>query len=109
MSLIEELYNLNDSIVDLTIDYYIKKMELNKKEAKLLLETDFETVLNTKRPTVGEKEAWITLQTVELKDAVVEAQAELDSVKRGYDIKKMEVKYQGNFLNTIAGVVRNDD
>ena len=108
MSLIEELHNLNDSIVDLTIEYYIKKMDLKKKEAKLLLETDFETVLGKKRPTVAEKDAWVLLQTTELKDAVVEAQAQLDSVKRGYEIKKMEAKYQGNFLNTIAGVVRDE-
>ncbi len=108
MSLIEELHNLNDSIVDLTIEYYIKKMELKKKEAKLLLHTDFEEVLGKKRPTVAEKDAWVLLQTTELKDAVVEAQAQLDSVKRGYEIKKMEAKYQGNFLNTIAGVVRDE-
>jgi hypothetical protein len=73
------------------------------------LNTDWATAIGKAKPTVAEKDAWVLLQTTELKDAVVEAQAELDSVKRGYEIKKMEVKYQGNFLNTIAGVVRDDD
>lgn len=102
MSLIEELHNLNDSIVDLTIDYYIKKMELKKKEAKLLLETDFETVLGKKRPTVDEKKSWLLLQMKEAKHELNHAEILVEKLKREWEIEKLNIRFTGDFLSTVA-------
>lgn len=105
MTIFEDLYKLNQTIVETSIDYSVKKIELKKTEAKLLLETDFEEKLGKKRPTVGEKEAYIFLQLEELKKELDDCYYELEAAKRGYEIKKLETKVQGTFLNTIAGVV----
>ena len=109
MTVIEDLYEINQKIVATHLDYSVRKMQLKKEEAKLLLETNFEEVLGKSRPTVGDKEAYITLQTEELKHKVDEAEMNLDGLKRLYSIKKLEAKMTGNFLNTLAGVVDNDE
>lgn len=109
MTLIDELHNLNESIIDLSLDYSAKKLEYKEKEAKILLETDFEEVLGKKRPTVAEKEAYVLLELKDSKATVDKAYYKMEAVKRGYEIKKLECKMTGNFLNTVAGVCKDDD
>ena len=109
MSVIEDLHNLNEQIVDAQLDYSIKRLDLKKTEARLLLETNFEEVTGKSRPTVGDKEAYILLETADLKKAVDEALCEVEELKRTYEITKLQSKLTGNFLNTIAGVVNDDD
>ena len=109
MSVIEELKQASEAIINLTLDYSAKKLLLKEKEAKLMLETDFEEVLGKKRPTVDEKKAYITLQTLKDKEALDKSTAEMEKAKRTYEIRKLECKMTGNFLNTIAGVCEDDD
>lgn len=109
MTIFEDLYKLNQTIVETSIDYSVKKIDLKKTEAKLLLETDFETELGKKRPTVDEKKAYLLLQTVDQKEELEAIEMNLDALKREYSIKKLEAKMTGNFLNTLAGVVDDDD
>ena len=109
MTIIEDLYKINQEIVSTSLDYSIRKMDLKKKEAELQLNTNFEEVLGKSRPTVADKEAYITLQTEDLKHKVDEAENNLDGLKRLYIIKKLEAKMTGNFLNTLAGVVDDDE
>ena len=108
MSLVDDLKTISETIFDLSITYTVKKIEYKKAEAKLMLETDFETVLNKKRPTVGEKEAYIFLELEELKKEYDDCYYELENAKRDYEIKKMELNVQGNFLNTLAGVTKDE-
>ena len=108
MSLVSELKDISETIFDLSITYSVKKIEYKKAEAKLMLETDFETVLNKKRPTVAEKEAYVFLELEELKKEYDDCYYELEAAKRDYEIKKMELNVQGNFLNSIAGVVSDE-
>ena len=105
---IQHLKSINEQLVDAQLDYSVKKLLYKEKEAKLLLETDFEEVLGKSRPTVGDKEAYILLETEGLKHEVDEAYYELEAVKRGYEIKVLEAKMTGNFLNELAGVVKNE-
>ena len=49
---IQHLKSINEQLVDAQLDYSVKKLLYKEKEAKLLLETDFEEVLGKKRPTV---------------------------------------------------------
>ena len=109
MSVIEELQQASEDIIELTLDYSAKKLLLKEKEAKLMLETDFEEVLGKKRPTVDEKKSYITLHTLKDKEALDKSTAEMEKAKRTYEIKKLECKMTGNFLNTIAGVCEDDD
>lgn len=109
MSVIEELQQASEDIIELTLDYSAKKLLLKEKEAKLMLETDFEEVLGKKRPTVDEKKSYITLNTLKDKEALDKSTAEMEKAKRTYEIKKLECKMTGNFLNTIAGVCEDDD
>ena len=109
MTVIEELQKASQDIIELTLDYSAKKILLKEKEAKLMLETDFEEVLGKKRPTVDEKKAYITLQTLKEKEALDKSTAEMEKAKRTYEIRKLECKMTGNFLNTIAGVCEDDD
>ena len=109
MTVIEELQKASQDIIELTLDYSAKKILLKEKEAKLMLETDFEEVLGKKRPTVDEKKSYITLQTLKDKDALDKSTAEMEKAKRTYEIRKLECKMTGNFLNTIAGVCEDDD
>ena len=109
MSVIEELQKASEDIIMLTLDYSAKKLLLKEKEAKLMLETDFEEVLGKKRPTVDEKKAYITLNTLKDKEALDKSTAEMEKAKRTYEIRKLECKMTGNFLNTIAGVCEDDD
>ena len=99
---LEELQKASQDIIELTLDYSAKKILLKEKEAKLMLETDFEEVLGKKRPTVDEKKAYITLQTLKDKEALDKSTAEMEKAKRTYEIRKLECKMTGNFLNTIA-------
>ena len=109
MSVIEELQQASEDIIELTLDYSAKKLLLKEKEAKLMLETDFEEVLGKKRPTVDEKKSYITLNTLKDKEALDKSTAEMEKAKRTYEIRKLECKMTGNFLNTIAGVCEDDD
>lgn len=108
MSLVTELKEISNTIFDLSITYSVKKIEYKKQESKLMLETDFEEALGKKRPTVAEKEAYVFLQLEELKKEYDDTYYELENAKRDYEIKKLELKVQGNFLNTIAGVCEDD-
>ena len=94
MTIFEDLYKLNQTIVETSIDYSVKKIE---------------TELGKKRPTVDEKKAYLLLQTVDLKEELEAIEMNLDALKREYSIKKLEAKMTGNFLNTLAGVVDDDD
>ena len=109
MTIIEDLYKINQTIVETSIDYSIKKIDLKKTEANLLLNTNFEETLGKKRPTVDEKKAYLLLQTADLKEELEAIESNLDALKREYSIKKLEAKMTGNFINTLAGVVDNDD
>ena len=102
---IQHLKAINEQLVDAQLDYAAKKLLYKEKEADLLLNTDFEEVLGKKRPTVDEKKSWLLLQMKEDKHEVNHAEALVDKLKREYEIEKLNIRFTGNFLNTVAGVV----
>lgn len=106
---IQHLKSINEQLVDAQLDYSVKKLLYKEKESKLLLKTDFEEVLGKKRPTVDEKKAWLLLQMKEDKHEVNHAEALVDKLKRDYEIEKLNIRFTGDFLNTIAGVCEDDD
>ena len=102
---IQHLKSINEQLVDAQLDYSVKKLLYKEKEAKLLLETDFEEVLGKKRPTVDEKKSWLLLQMKEAKHELHHAEVLVEKLKRDYEIEKLTIRLTGNFLNTVAGVV----
>ena len=99
---IQHLKSINEQLVDAQLDFSVKKLLYKEKEAKLLLETDFEEVLGKKRPTVDEKKAWLLLQMKEAKHEVNHAEALVDKLKRDYEIEKLNIRFTGDFLTTVA-------
>ena len=106
---IQHLKAINEKLVDAQLDFSVKKLLYKEKEAKLLLETDIEEVLGKKRPTVDEKKAWVLLQMKEDKHEVNHAEALVDKLKRDYEIEKLNVRFTGDFLSTIATGAGLDD
>ena len=106
---IEELKTINDKLVDAQLDYSAKKLLYKEAEAHLLLETDFEEVLGKKRPTVAEKDSYVLLQLKEAKHEVNHALALVEKLKREYEICKLSIKFQGDFIKTVVQGVELDD
>ena len=106
---IQHLKAISESLTNAQLDYYAQKLIYKEEEAKLLLETNFEEELGKSRPTVAEKDAFVTLKLKPIKEEVDKASAIVDDLKRSYEIEKLNVKFTGNFLNTIAGVCEDDD
>ena len=99
---IQHLKSINEQLVDAQLDYAAKKLLYKEREADLLLNTDFEEVLGKKRPTVDEKKAWLLLQMKEDKHEVNHAEALVDKLKRDYEIEKLNVRFTGDFLSSVA-------
>ena len=99
---IQHLKAINEKLVDAQLDYSVKKLLYKEKEAKLLLETDFEEVLGKKRPTVDEKKAWLLLQMKEDKHELNHAEILVEKLKREWEIEKLNIKFTGDFLSTVA-------
>ena len=99
---IQHLKSINEQLVDAQLDYAAKKLLYKEKEADLLLHTDFEEVLGKKRPTVDEKKAWLLLEMKEAKQELNDAEVEVDRLKRDYEIEKLNIRFTGDFLTTVA-------
>lgn len=107
---IENLKSINDKLVEAQLDHSAKKLLLKEVEAELLLNTDFKEELGNGRPTVDDKKSYILLKTKELRHEVNHAMVLVEKLKREYEIEKLNIKFQGTFLNTIAeGVMIDDD
>ena len=99
---IQHLKSINEQLVDAQLDYSVKKLLYKEKEAKLLLETDFEETLGKKRPTVDEKKAWLLLEMKEAKYELNDAEVLVEKLKRDYEIEKLNIRFTGDFLTTVA-------
>ena len=99
---IQHLKSINEQLVDAQLDYSVKKLLYKEKEAKLLLETDFEEVIGKKRPTVDEKKAWLLLQMKEAKHELNHAEVLVEKLKREWEIEKLNIRFTGDFLSSVA-------
>ena len=106
---IQHLKAISEGLTNAQLDYYAQKLIYKEEEAKLLLETNFEEELGKSRPTVAEKDAFVTLKLKPIREEVDKLSVVVESLKRDYEIEKMNVRFTGNFLNTIAGVCEDDD
>jgi len=73
-------------------DYTSLKLQYLQKSNDLLLNTDFEEVLGKKRPTVGEKEAYIENALFTLKSELTIAKENVNSIKRDIELLNDEIR-----------------
>ena len=106
---IQHLKAINEELTDAQLDYFAKKLLYKEKEAKLLLETDFEEALGKKRPTVDEKKAYLLQQMNMDKHELNHAEILVEKLKREYEIEKLNIRFTGDFLTTIATGAGLDD
>ena len=99
---IQHLKAINEQLVEAQLDYAAKKLLYKEKEAELLLNTDFEETLGKKRPTVDEKKSWLLLQMKEAKHELNHAEVLVEKLKRDYEIEKLNIRFTGDFLSTVA-------
>ena len=66
----EKMFLMFDKLEPLNKQVLCAEVELKIQKDKLLLETDFETILNKKRPTIAEKEAYMRPELSKYEDAV---------------------------------------
>ncbi len=99
---VQKLIAINEELTDAQLDYFAKKLLYKEKEARLLLETDFEEALGKKRPTVDEKKAYLLSQMNKDKHELNHAEILVEKLKREYEIEKLNIRFTGDFLSTIA-------
>ena len=106
---IQHLKAINEELTEAQLDYFAKKLLYKEKEARLLLETDFEEALGKKRPTVDEKKAYLLTQLNEDKHELNHEEILEEKLKREYEIEKLNISFTGDFLTTIATGAGLDD
>lgn len=89
---IQHLKAINEELVDAQLDYAAKKLLYKEREADLLLHTDFEEVLGKK----------ITRELSDAKHKLNHAEVLVDKLKRDYEIEKLNIRFTGDFLTTVA-------
>lgn len=82
----QELLELNEEIEDLEDSYVEAKLVYEFKKAELLLGTDFAAVIGKAKPTVAEKDAYVTLECREEKERYKFLGVTISSKKRQLDI-----------------------
>lgn len=66
--MIEQKRKLIEQLKEKKNEYTKLNIKYKEKKCKLMLETNFEEVLGKSRPTVGEKEAYIDLNTLTMRE-----------------------------------------
>ena len=107
MSIIEEMKGINEEIIDTALEYNATKLTIKENEANLFLYEDISDIVG-KKPTQKDKEYHAFLYNLELHKRLYKSSCKYDKLKRDYEIKKLEAKLTGNFLNTVAGVVDDE-
>lgn len=109
MMTIQHLKAISQSLTNAQLDYFSQKLLYKEEEAKLLLNTNFEEELGKSRPTVAEKDAFVTLKLKPIKEEVDKAAVIVEDLKRDYEIEKLNIKFTGDFLTTVATGAGLDD
>lgn len=84
---------------EIALQYNQFKYEVDYQEASLLITTNWgEALPSNKKPTVGDKTAWITMQLKDKKRELVELRIERDYLEEIYKLEKE--KYLKESLDT---------
>ena len=92
MDILEKQLDIINKLNKKEEEYILKYNEYKMKKCKLLLETDFTEVLNKSRPTVDEKNAFVDLNTLDLKQEKDLLYNEVKYLKMLLDLNHDEIK-----------------
>ena len=91
MDLNEEIRRVNDEIEDMENDVLTSKLAYEEEKAKLWVECDFPTAIGIAKPTVAQKESYVKLETLHLKERVEQGEIILNARKRLFAILLREL------------------
>lgn len=86
---VEHLIKTANNIAIKEKEYLTEKRNLELLKAKYILVNNWEKVLGKPKPTQKEKDAYIEIETEELKRKVDDLKLQVDYCKRMYEINKM--------------------
>lgn len=89
MEIIEQKEKLIEELSSLKEKYLKADIKYRRKKCRMLLECNFEEILQKSRPTVAEKDAYVELKTLNLKE-------KRDSIKNKIKIKELEIEICDN-------------
>lgn len=92
MEIIKELDTNVESLHNAYKDYVQKVRAYKMKQSELWLDTDFKSVLNTGRPTVDEKKAYVNKHLESERTARDEAYYEIEYLKYKIDLCNQKLK-----------------
>ena len=87
----DKIRELNDEIEDLERDVLTRRLAYEEEKAKLWVECDFPSAIGIAKPTVAQKESYVKLETIDLKEKLEELEIVLGSKKRLFSIMLKEI------------------
>ena len=91
--IVEHLIRCADKVAIREKEYLKEKRNLEVLKAQYILENDWENLLGKKKPTVSEKDAFITIALEEQIRKVDDLKLQVEYCKRIYEINIMSEKY----------------
>jgi len=93
--IIDEKEEIIKEIDKVTKEYIKKNVEYKKAKNSAWLDTDFKDVLNSNRPTVDEKKAYVSSQTIDLREERDELWYQREHLLRKLDL--CDDKYMADY------------
>lgn len=87
----DKIRELNDEIEELEKDVLSRKLAYEEEKAKLWVSCDFASAIGIAKPTVAQKESYVKLETLDLKEKLEESEIRLGSRKRLFNIMLKEI------------------
>jgi len=87
----DKIRELNDEIEDLERDILARRLAYEEEKAKLWVSCDFPSAIGVAKPTVAQKESYVKLETIDLKEKLGELEIILGSKKRLFSIMLREI------------------
>lgn len=87
----DKIRELNDEIEDLERDVLTRRLAYEEEKAKLWVGCDFPSAIGVAKPTVAQKESYVKLETIDLKEKLEELEIVLGSKKRLFNIMLREI------------------
>lgn len=93
MVFVENHIELLNELMEAKTNFQVSKTNLEVLKANYELENDWESLLGVKKPTVAQKNAYITIQLQDKTNKVEALKRRVEYLSKLLEIRMMEVKY----------------
>lgn len=93
MAFVENHIELLNELMEAKTNFQVAKTNLEVLKANYELENDWESLLGVKKPTVAQKNAYITIQLQDKTNKVEALKRRVEYLSKLLEIRMMEVKY----------------